>query len=267
MAEGNTKFWILVLKMFQKDVNKCEDNVIILVHWLLLLNDFQVLKPGNENEVVNGDEPSDILPENWSLGDAYKLRYARGNKLFILNCVKAGESLIFNFYNVETKQVSSAALGNIATVIKYIMDMPNNRDDFLGTVNILQKDLIDPMQIISDDKKAASTQTQFQAKLAETTESPLLISRTEPSFGFARRDPFPTYGMPDLDPLGGLRQPGEGMLFDPLRVGGGRPGMFPGVPPSARFDPMQPPNADPFRSRRPNPDHMRPPDFDDNLYM
>lgn len=37
----------------------------------------------------------------------------------------------------------------------------------------------------------------------------------------------------------------------------------------ARFDPMHPSNPDPMRPglRRPNPDHMRPPDFDDNLYM
>lgn len=44
------------------------------------------------------------------------------------------------------------------------------------------------------------------------------------------------------------------------------------VPPSARFDPMGPFHPDPMMPggggfRRPNPDHMRPPDFDDNLYM
>lgn len=38
----------------------------------------------------------------------------------------------------------------------------------------------------------------------------------------------------------------------------------------ARFDPMHPNDPDSFMPpnyRRPNPDHMRPPDFDDNLYM
>lgn len=38
----------------------------------------------------------------------------------------------------------------------------------------------------------------------------------------------------------------------------------------ARFDPMRPLNPDPLMPgsfRRPNPDHMRPPDFDDNMYM
>lgn len=37
----------------------------------------------------------------------------------------------------------------------------------------------------------------------------------------------------------------------------------------ARFDPFNPPNPDLMMpgSRRPNPDHMRPPNFDDDMYM
>ncbi|XP_050424857.1 proteasome inhibitor PI31 subunit-like isoform X2 [Adelges cooleyi] len=264
MAEVNTRFWSLVTNYFKKDFKKPEDNLTVLVHWLLLQNDFQVLNPGNENGIDDDDQPSDILPENWSHGETYKLRYTRDKKLFILNGVKAGESLIFNFYDVETKQVSSAALGNIDTTVHCLSDL--NTEYFLNIVGLLQKDLVDPMQKVYEDRKAASTQTQTQPKEYESTESPLLISRTPP-FGFGRRDPYPTYGMPDIDPLGGLRQPGEGMLFDPVPRGNGRAGMFPGVHPSARFDPIHPPNAGLFGNRRPNPDHMRPPDFDDNLYM
>lgn len=40
------------------------------------------------------------------------------------------------------------------------------------------------------------------------------------------RNPFPAYGMPDLNPLGGLG--GGGMLFDPMRVGSARRGDLPG---------------------------------------
>jgi len=38
----------------------------------------------------------------------------------------------------------------------------------------------------------------------------------------------------------------------------------------ARFDPTRPINPDPMMPggfSRPRPDHMRPPDFDDSLYM
>lgn len=58
------------------------------------------------------------------------------------------------------------------------------------------------------------------------------ISRTEPGpyrnipSPDSIRNPFPTYGMPDLNPLGGLRNPGEGMIFNPF--GNERSRIFPG---------------------------------------
>lgn len=42
------------------------------------------------------------------------------------------------------------------------------------------------------------------------------------------RNPFPSYGISDLDPLGGLHNPGGGMIYDPMRVGSGRRGNLPG---------------------------------------
>lgn len=56
------------------------------------------------------------------------------------------------------------------------------------------------------------------------------ISRTEPNNYTPNipRNPFPSYGMPDLDPLGGLHNPGGGMIFDPMRVRNDRSMGFPG---------------------------------------
>lgn len=48
MTEINSRFWLLTFDYFKKDVKKPEDNLMILVHWLLLNNDFQGLGPGNE---------------------------------------------------------------------------------------------------------------------------------------------------------------------------------------------------------------------------
>jgi len=50
MAENSSKFWLLTFEYFKKDVIKPEDNLVILVHWLLLKNNFQVL--GLDNEVT-----------------------------------------------------------------------------------------------------------------------------------------------------------------------------------------------------------------------
>jgi len=48
MVENSSKFWFLTFEYFKKDVNKPEDNLVILVHWLLLRNNFQVLELDNE---------------------------------------------------------------------------------------------------------------------------------------------------------------------------------------------------------------------------
>ncbi|XP_050444052.1 proteasome inhibitor PI31 subunit-like [Adelges cooleyi] len=249
MAEVNTRFLSLVTNCFQKDITKPEDDLTVLVHWLLLQNNFQVLHFGNENVMDRDERPSDILPENWSRGESYKLRYTRENKLFILNGVKAGDGVIYNLYDVANNQVSSAAVGNIDKTVSCLKDFKNNREDFSNIVSLLKNDLIDPMYKANDDTRAVSTQTHPQHK---ESESALLVSRSS-SFGFDRRDPFPTYGLPDIDPLGGLRGPGEGMIFDP--TGNGRAGIFPRIYPSTRFDPEQPPDADPFGNTTSNPDH------------
>lgn len=69
--------------------------------------------------------------------------------------------------------MSSAALGNVCAAVKAINDMTNNIDNFHETINLLQTNLIDPMQKEKDEKKVASTQTQ--PKQSEiSTESPLL---------------------------------------------------------------------------------------------
>lgn len=70
--------------------------------------------------------------------------------------------------------MSSAALGNIKVTVLWISDMLKNKENFQKTVIMLQKDLIDPMQKESNDKKAVSTQTQSKQPENTTESSPLL---------------------------------------------------------------------------------------------
>ena len=95
---------------------------------------------------------------------------------------------------------------------------------------------------------------------------------------FQGPSPF-AYG--DADRLPG--HPGMGgMIMDPRRSGGMglRPPNYPGVPrgsvpPGARFDPFGPltefdhssGSRTPRRSFDPNPDHLRRPGFDDDMFM
>lgn len=266
MTENSSKFWLLTFEYFKKDVKKPEDNLIILVHWLLLKNNFQVLGLGNESKIDENEQPTDILPTNWSQNETYKFHYLRSKELFLLNGVKAGDSFIFNFYNVTTKHVSSAAIGNISSAVEWISDLAKYKDNFYETIYLLEKDLIHPMKIKNVENKNVSTQT-IKKEDFSSSMSPLHI----PIHSLGSSRPimrFPSYGISDLDPLGGLRDYG-GMIYNPLMQR--RPNNGPGVPPMARFDPMSPLNPDPMMPgsmpRRPRPDHMRPPDFDDSLYM
>lgn len=52
MAERKCAFWTLTLEYFQKDIKKPEDNLVVLVHWLLLHNKFSVLGPGKEVKIL-----------------------------------------------------------------------------------------------------------------------------------------------------------------------------------------------------------------------
>ena len=95
---------------------------------------------------------------------------------------------------------------------------------------------------------------------------------------FERPSPF-AYG--DADRLPGYPGAG-GMMMDPLRSGGmglrqpGYPGIPRGsVPPGARFDPFGPltefdyssGTRRPPRSFDPNPDHLRRPGFNEDMFM
>lgn len=77
-------------------------------------------------------------------------------------------------------------------------------------------------------------------------------------------DPLRDIGRGDLDPFGR----GGGMIFNPpMGPGIPRPDFPPGrVPPGARFDPIYPHPFNPNRSG-PNPDHMRPPEGYDDMFM
>lgn len=55
--------------------------------------------------------------------------------------------------------MSSAAIGDIGTTIQYINDIKNNKDDFFKIINLLQNDLINPMQENNAEKKTIGTQT------------------------------------------------------------------------------------------------------------
>jgi len=59
-----------------------------------------------------------------------------------------------------TKHVSSAAIGNIDSAVKWISDSANNKDKFYEIICLLETDLIHPMKKENLDKKTIGTQTK-----------------------------------------------------------------------------------------------------------
>jgi len=56
--------------------------------------------------------------------------------------------------------VASAAIGNVDSAVKSISDSANNKDEFYETINLLETDLIKPMQKENEDKTNVGTQTK-----------------------------------------------------------------------------------------------------------
>ncbi|VVC44255.1 PI31 proteasome regulator, N-terminal [Cinara cedri] len=277
MTENYPKFWSLTFDMFKKDVKKVEDNLIILVHWVMLKNDFQMLglkNEENESKIDENEEATDNLPPNWSQNITYKFRYIRNKQLFLLNGIKTGDILIFNFYNVMTKKVSSTSFGDINDIVQMMNDMTHNNDEkkkFNVVVDLLEKDLIEPMQLENEEKKVVSTQTDsVDSNLSSIEVSPDLSKYFNRRMGMRNSGSQP-YGLPDLDPLGRTFPGSGGMLFDPFRRSRvPRVSPFPARNPLARFDQINPGFGDDYGNRDirpPYPDHIRPPDFDDDMYM
>lgn len=71
--------------------------------------------------------------------------------------------------------MTSAAISDIYTTAQLIRDnVEYNKDDFFKTVNLLQMDLINPMQKENNDKKKVATTQTRSIQPESSTESSLL---------------------------------------------------------------------------------------------
>lgn len=231
---------------------------------------------------------SPCLPEGWNLSpDVYTLQYRHektGGTCLIKAIPVEGDLLLNAMVSSSRDVVYTVSLSTAKYVREELggqFNSPSVLRNLLQLMGLLNKDIVFKLEtVLSGDKKQEGTHTQRMAQ-----EDPLRArhpTRTNSSeqgiqgpYGYGDPDRFPIYGDPDLFPGGG------GMIFDPMRQGGRR-GMIPSEirppswnPPGARFDPIHPldphgPHPGRPRPRRPgydpDPDHMRPPGFDDDLF-
>ncbi|ESP03029.1 hypothetical protein LOTGIDRAFT_110935 [Lottia gigantea] len=261
--------------LFQSVTNvlrNSDDALVPVIHWKIISNGFKCVGKG---EQANGQK-SEVLPAGWNnVENGYVLRYIQmeTNKYFLLKVMKVDEALMVNF----TREVDEKTANTTFKTSDY---STGNLQDYHGAFTNLEEFVRKLKWEILDEflptQKIPERQERFVPRSSLLEEDPLRLgghggpSRSSTS-GYQQPEwmdpegPF-SVGHGDLDPLGRM---GGGMLMDPRRSGpsfgmdpsSGLPARLPrgAIPPGARFDPFGPPGARPS----PDPDHMRPPDYDD----
>ncbi|XP_017049715.1 proteasome inhibitor PI31 subunit [Drosophila ficusphila] len=253
--------WDLLYKTVQSEVDKKSDLLIALVHFLLTKHyNFRCVGIGDDKTLPE-EEGSELLPDNWNDDDTkYSLRYVHDKMLYLLLGHITEDALLINLMDINTKKVSNicvepetlvaAVKGGITTL------MPSASE----IVDRYRKELLDP--VFTGNSREVTTQTTAAPR--PSGSDPLRIGepRRGGSFTPGSFEPrpfgFPDIGRGDLDPLG---RGGPGNLF----TFPSRPNMGPG--PLPRFDPFSPLNPNVPGQGGPNPDHMRPPNWNPDYYM
>jgi len=281
-GETNAYFGFELLnKLFDNQLNKKEDVIVLCLHWFLVKNSFKCIGLGDSKIFdASSDQGSELLPAEWNLQANYSLRYVKESQLYIVIAIKSDLDLMINFMRVDNNAVSNIQFPIDATVENLHGSLEAQIPTYRTVVERIRKELVEP--VYTGSGREISTQT---AERSETTER-----RRDPDddplrVGPLRRAPRQPWnpeadprniGRSDLDPF----SHGGGMIFDPFTPqrgipnpldprgpgGLGVPGRLPlgAVPPGARFDPFGPPDIDlPRRSRDPDADHLPPPGYDD----
>ncbi|KAH3748936.1 proteasome inhibitor PI31 subunit-like [Dreissena polymorpha] len=263
---------------------KCpQDAIVCVLHWQIISAGYTCLGIGEDPIASATEEDSEMLPDGWnSAPDLYVLQYKSSNgQAYMLKIIVVDGIMLVHFWRVaDDKHVATMNI----RIADYATEDYSSYKKALKQVSTLCKDfkreILDTMKPASP-KPSPSSKGRNPSRSRDEDDDPLRV----PGTGSHRPRPTPEWqdpddpfsvGRGDLDPFG---RGGGGMFFDPLRGGrgprfgidpsSGLPSRLPpgAVPPGARFDPFGPPGTHPGRRPGPDPDHMRPPDWEDDMFM
>ncbi|KAJ8020340.1 Proteasome inhibitor PI31 subunit [Holothuria leucospilota] len=280
------------LEMFyagvQSQIKSQHDVIVCFLHWSFVQSGFKCTGLGEDEPSSN---KSEILPPGWNTSDEnYVLRYepADSKDVHCLKILRIEDTLLIHILRNRDNKVVDVSLKTSDFInADGLQDFSRCFKDLNKLKELvfdqLFKGLKEEAKRTSSSAAKTSSDTRTYTEDRRQEEDPLRVPtrqppyRTEPDWN-ERVDPF-SVGRGDLDPFSGAS---PGMLMDPMRGGFpgprmdptrglGMPGRLPrgAVPPGARFDPIGPPRPDSGRnpmhpySGEPNPDHMRPPGYDD----
>lgn len=267
----------LLYNLERNNLKSKEDCIVAVCHCLLINDNFECVGAGDEWSETR--TKTELLPSSWNANqNVYSLRYISKdqNSRILLKITKMEHIL-----QIDVVLNEDAVASMSVRVADYISDdfreYATTYNDLSSLSDTFSRDIMDNLQPKAKNEPSSShTRSKMSPERNSDPTPPkrkpadLRQYREPPEGGFTR---FPRVGGSDLDPFG--RSGGGGMLMDPSsfgipprptlpEFGVGGPGGLPrgAVPPGARFDPFMPPGAGRFV---PNPDHMKPPDFDDNF--
>ncbi|XP_064652343.1 proteasome inhibitor PI31 subunit-like [Lineus longissimus] len=253
------------------------DALICFFHSFLISKGLKCVGHGEDGPNVKKTE---LLPDGWNnCQDVYILRYeAEDCGKYVLKVVKMDNALLVHLLRAKDEHMTSL---NVKASDYTTGDYASYESAFKNSSD-LEKKLKTEIwaEMVTPQGQSSSRAQGNRSRPEGRSDDPLRAGPVRggnpmPPDWVEQGDPF-SVGRGDLDPFGG--HPG-GMLVDPMRQGR-HPGMgfdpsagLPGsgrlprgaVPPGARFDPFGPPGLGRGGPGRPgpDPDHMRPPDYDD----
>uniref|UniRef100_A0A0B6Z812 Proteasome inhibitor PI31 subunit n=1 Tax=Arion vulgaris TaxID=1028688 RepID=A0A0B6Z812_9EUPU len=265
-------------------IRTSDDALISAVHWNLISSGLKCCGRGETWPTVQNESHvgSEALPTDWNSDSSiYALRYVdpTSNRTYLMKALAMDGMLMLHLVRCFDEKSVSTTLRSRDYVnddLSTLASAFNSLDELNDNIS---RELI--TRIVTGSKGQSSAKSSTSATSNQRVEqpgrSPLMEDPRRPyqgGVGFnpphqpLRPDVNPfSVGRADLDPLGGGM--GGGMFMDPrgfpgFRPGGSfgqtPPGFPPGsVPPGARFDPVGPPGVRP----QPDPDHERPPNYDD----
>ncbi|KAM8711899.1 hypothetical protein ACLKA7_012412 [Drosophila subpalustris] len=249
--------WDLLYKTVDGIIDKKADVLIVLAHFLLTKHyKFRCVGIGDDKTLPEDEDGSELMPDHWN-GDntKYSLRYVHNKSLYLLLGHITEDALIVNLLDINTKNVSNICITPESLVVEVKGSITKIMPTATDIVERFRKELCDP--VFTGNSREATTQTQTSQSPAPTTD-PLRIGepRRPGSFMPHGFEPRP-FGFPDV---------GRGDL-DPLGRGGGNLYSFGPNAGLARFDPFSPLPPRGPGNMGPNPDHMRPPNWNPDYYM
>lgn len=278
------------------------DALVVAIHTFMIQAGYKCIGIGEEIPESAHNISTEGLPQGWNGSpDFYAIQYklpSSYQKKFLLKILRLGTRLAAHLLDIDketsydlTIDTTDYVTADKDELLRNLYDYPQVVTRFEQLEQVFKSDITNKMNVEKETKTETRPSTTRNAPRAQNEptrpvvypDDPLRVPPRRPQ-GTRGRDPLilDPRGLGDPDLLPG--HPGAGGMFmDPFhqrhrRPEGdfGYPGLPRGaVPPGARFDPFGPVPPDgemggnPRSGRfgRPDPDHLRPPGFEDDMFM